>query len=159
MSDRDSIDEVMNRFRLASRELFNQYFRVVEPYNGDGWALEQRFLVVQAVLFQQLVCERARLRAVGYGDPQPEILVELRDQIAAVPALINRELTSGYWDYPVTEITRACRLVFVEFFDWDQLGWRDYQYVRVQIERSQASADTVGKHALLESRYVRFVRA
>lgn len=111
---------------------------------------------VQNVLFQKLVTEPASLSGTKYGDPQRNILVELRDSVAA-PIMLNREVDSGYWDYPVKEVTKEVRLLFVSFFDWDQLNYRDNQYARVQIEHWPTHSETVGKHALIESRYVRFV--
>lgn len=155
MSTIIDIDGLMNQFRLASRELFNQFFRVPDPYKNNGWLFEARFSVVQMTLFQKLVTEPASLANIEYGNLQTEILVELRDCDVA-PIMINREVDSGYWDHPKKEITKDARLVFVRFFDWDQLDYRDNHYVRVQIDRWPSHPETAGKHALIESQYVRF---
>ena len=157
MSTIMNIDEMMNRFRLASREVFNHFFRVSDPYNNDGWSFEERFSEVQAVLFKKLVTEPASLSDKGYGYLQPEILVELRSESA--PIMLNREVDSGYWDHPIKEVTKDARLLFISFFDWDQLDYRDNRYVRVQMDRWSSHPETVGKHALIESQYVRFVKA
>jgi len=53
-----AIDELMTQFRLASRELFNHYYRVEDPYNNDGWALERRFAQVQELCSKPLSCNR-----------------------------------------------------------------------------------------------------
>jgi hypothetical protein len=37
----------------TSRELFNQFFHVSEPYNNDGWTPEERFREVETMLFQK----------------------------------------------------------------------------------------------------------
>ncbi len=153
------IDDMMSRFRLASREVFNHNFRASDPYGDEGWALAERFSVLQAVLFQKLVTEPACLPNVSYGDLQTEILVELRSGIELAPAFLNREVMSGYWDYPVKEITRGSRLFFLSFFDWNQLDYRDGQYVRIQIDHLPLHPETTGKHALVEWRHVCFVRA
>jgi hypothetical protein len=105
-----------------------------------------------------LVIERASLRPVDYGNVQPEILVELRNGIQAAPAMLNREIKSGYWDCPTTELTGDVRLLFINFFDWDQLDYRDNRYVRVQIDRWSLQPQTIGKHALIEPMHVQFTR-
>ena len=41
------LDARSNRFRIASRELFNQFFRVDDAYSNDpAWILEERFCEV-----------------------------------------------------------------------------------------------------------------
>lgn len=153
-----NIDNMMARFRIASREVFNHFFRVSDPYNNDGWSFEERFSEVQAVLFKMLVTEPASLSGKEYGCHQPDILVELRG-CEAVPIMFNREVDSGYWDYPIKELTKDVRLLFVSFFDWDQLDYRDNRYVRAQVDRWPAHPENIGKHALIESQYVRFAKA
>ena len=159
MSKTTDIDEMVNRFRLASREMFNHYFRDLDLNGGDQWALAERFSAVQDVLFQKLVAEPASLSNVSYGEPQPGIFVALRSGIESAPALINRETKSGYWDHPVRELARGSKLLFIGFFDWNQLDYRDNQYVRVQIEDLPSHPETRGKHALIEWRHVTFVEA
>lgn len=155
MQKMTNIDEMMNQFRLASRELFNHFFRVPDPYVNDGWLLEDRFSGVQCILFQKLVTEPASLLDATYGTLQPEIQIELRSGESA-PIMINREINSGYWDYPIKEVTKDARLLFVSFFDWDQLDYRDNRYVRLQIDDWPSHPETCGKQALIESRHVRF---
>lgn len=152
------IDDTVMRFSLASRELFNNFFHVKSGYENDGWSGEERFSAVQEVLFQKLVIEPAGLPSTAYGEPCDSLLVELRHQ-GRTPIMINREIRSGYWDYPVTEISGDCRMVFVEFFDWDQLAYKDHRYVHVRIDRCPEYPGVEGKHALIEKHYVRFARA
>lgn len=125
------LDDLMNRFRLASRELFNTYFRIDIPNSADPWLVEERFSNVQDELFQMQVIEPASLSRVEYGELQKEIAVELRSDF--VPWLLNREKDSGYWDAEPKEVTRDAQLRFISFFDWDQLSYRDNTYVRVLV--------------------------
>lgn len=157
MNDDVDIDERMKQFRLASREIFNRFFHIPEPYENDGWLLEERFSDLQVLLFEKLVSEPAKLSTIRYGIVQNEIAVTL-SSVDVAPIMINRDVDSGYWDYPVKEVTKEASLFFVCFFDWDQLDCRDNQYVRVQIDRWPAHPDAVGRHALIESRYVRFLK-
>lgn len=158
MRETINVDEMMNQFRLASRELFNHFFRIPDAYNNNGWLLEERFSDVQNILFQKLVTEPASLSDTTYGNLQPEILVELRSSESA-PIMVNREVESGYWDYPIKEITKDARLLFVSFFDWDQLDYRDNRYVRLQIDSWPSHPEASGKQALIESQYVRFAKS
>ena len=57
------------------------------------------------------------------------------------------------------KVPRDAEMVFVGFFDWDQLSFRDNQYVRVQLISWPAHPETKGKHALIDSQSVQFARA
>ena len=151
-------DALLNRFRVASRELFNQFFRVDDPYNNeDAWALEESYGEVESLLFQKLVLEPADLSLIPYGTLHPNIRVELRHSDFA-PIMLNRELHCGYWDFPLEEVTREARLAFISFFDWDQLDYRDHRYIRVQVTEWPSQPSVIGKHALIETHYVRFTK-
>jgi hypothetical protein len=149
------LDTALNQFRLASRELFNHYFRA-SASDDDAWLLVERFREIEEVLFQKLVTEPAALARVRYGDPQSDILILLRDGMDAAPITLNRDVDSGYWDYPLTQVTRGAKMVFVSFFDWDQLSYRDNQFVRVQLLDWSEHPEVNGKHALIESHNVLF---
>jgi len=97
------------------------------------------------------------LTHLAYGTLQPEILVELRSDFCSI--MLNREINSGYWDFPLREVTRDARLHFITFFDWDNLDYRDNRYVRVQVADWPSHPEAVGKDALIESQYVHFVLA
>lgn len=147
---------LLNRFRIASRELFNVYFRVDNPYNdSEAWTLEERHSEIEVLLFEKMVLEPASLPHIEYGLPHPNILVWLQSDFA--PIMINREIDSGYWDHPLKEITNDAKLVFVSFFDWDDLDYRDNRYVRVIVSEWAAHPDIVGKHALLETQYAKYI--
>ncbi len=100
------LNELMTQFRLASREIFNHFFHVSNPYENDGWLLVERFCDVEDVLFQKLVTEPASLENVRYGDVLSGIRVELSTS-EPVPVMMNREVDSGYWDHPLNKVTRG----------------------------------------------------
>ena len=74
------------------------------------------------------------------------------------PAMINRDIDSGYWDYPVQRLEKEAVLGFVSFFDWNEADLLDHQYVRVQI-LGHSTRELIGKSALLEVQYVTFAAA
>jgi hypothetical protein len=153
------IDEAMKRFRHAGRELFNNFFRMNDPYKDhESWVLEDRFREIQVLLFQKLVLEPARVPGAEYGQLQPliEVRIRLGDETTA---LVNRGVDSGYWDYPMEKISADAKLLFLSFFDWDVLDYRDNQYVRVLITDWPSQPGAIGKHALVEARSMQFYKA
>ncbi|MBS0380652.1 MAG: hypothetical protein JSS29_19390 [Proteobacteria bacterium] len=151
------IDQQLNQFRLSSRELFNHAFRVQDPYNAGGWEWETRFAEVERLLFQKLVREPCGLPGGEYGSTALGIAVVLQG-CESVPAMINRGQDTGYWDDPVSRIDTSARLRFVRFFDWDLLAIRDNRYVRIQIESWSLHPGLVGRHALVDSQYLRYAQ-
>lgn len=152
------LDHAINRFRIASRELFNNYFRIDDPYNSNGWDLEEDFSAIEEVMFQKMVVEPFDLPEVTYGHRQPAIAVKPNGDFA--PWLLNRQVgeMSGYWDHPIQEFTKDADLEFLGFFDFDQLAFRDNRYVRVFVKAWPANPDAVGRYALVETQYVRYFK-
>jgi hypothetical protein len=73
------------------------------------------------------------------------------------PILINRTSPpAGYWDHPVRSVKpEEVVLRFVRFWDWDDLGHRDFEYIEVAIEAFPQHSDLVARPALLEVQHVR----
>jgi len=62
-----------------------------------------------------------------------------------------------YWDHPLKRVAPAdVDLRFVDWFDFDALAFRDFKYCRVRVIASP-HAEIVGRAALLECDYARFV--
>jgi hypothetical protein len=156
MTEMFDIDAAIREFRVASREMFNGYFRIDNPYENDGWDGRDRFSRLESTLFDTLVGQRCGIEPGSYGTAFGGILVKLRD-LDTAPAQINRLVDSGYWDYPITQIDSSTEMSFVAFFDWDQLAYRDNRFVRARVQAWSSHADAVGKHVLLEAQHVAFV--
>jgi hypothetical protein len=150
-----TLDMAVNQFRLASRELFNHYFRASVP-DDDAWILLERFGDIEQALFHKLVIEPAGLTGVRYGQPHSEIVVSLRNEMNVAPIMLNRDVDSGYWDHPLSQVTADAKMVFVSFFDWDPRSYRDHQYVRVKVLYWPGHSEVNGKHALIGSQDVLF---
>lgn len=151
------LDALMNRFRLASRELFNHYFHA-STHDDAQWAADERFTTLEEQLFHALVSEPANLSTAIYGRFQPTILVRLRIGEFA-PLMLNRETESSYWDHPQQEFTQDAVFHFMQYFDWDHTDFKDNRYVRVVVAEWPSKPELVGKQALVESQYVRFTVA
>jgi len=161
----------MRRFRLASRELFNNYFLDEQADEVDDRLLDG-FDAVENLLFATLVLEPCSVPPSAtnfqYGiDAHPSIRVRLPnngdngdlleiDEPLCAPILINREKNSGYWDYPLDRFSNEAKLLFVGFFDWDARYCRDNTYVLVQISEWPSHPEVIGKRALIEAQYVQY---
>ncbi len=171
------IHESMNRFRLASRELFNHYFSV--PQGENAFEYYDGFNEVERVLFTMLVLEPCSVPRASkdytYGiDGHPGIRVRLPianvgeylvgdDTPQVAPIMLNRELTwinsgyCGYWDFPLNSFSNEATLLYVSFFDWESMAYRDNAYVRVQVSDWPSHPEAIGRHGLVESFRVRYV--
>lgn len=164
------LNHSMHRFRLASRELFNNFFAVPLPPANYDYEYYDGFNNVENVLFQSLVldpCIVPYSEDFAYGvKMHPHIRVRLpsaeldRDLVGGpieiAPIMINREIDSGYWDHDVSKVDNSAIMKFVCFFDWESMHSRDNAFVRVQITDWPQHTDLIGKHALIESTMVRF---
>jgi len=154
-----SMDKLVNKFRLASRELFNNYF-LEDFLVSDDWEFFEHFTLIEEQLFLALVTTQSGISEVTYGFPQPGILVNpKRESLCGIPIMLNREIDSGYWDHPIDLATPDCAFTFVRFFDWDQKSYKDNRYVRVIVRDWPENPTLVGKHALIETHYVYYDKA
>ena len=114
------------------------------------------FRDLEAIAFEKLVADRLSANTAPYGSLQPGIIVipKVGDDISA---LINRDVDSGYWDFPVATIPGGAVMHFIEFFDWDSLGVRDNKYVRVRIASCPANVAIEGRDALIDAQDVSFI--
>lgn len=150
-------ENLMVDFRVAGRELFNRFFRIENPWENQeaAWSLVERFNDLESVLFQKMVSEALGMSGNCYGEPQKDILIVGQGQ-GEVSALINREVDSGYWDFPVTKVPVDAEMQFVAFFDWDVLLIRDNKFVRIRIASCASNPALAGKHALVDAQEVSY---
>jgi hypothetical protein len=153
-----NIDDLINKFRIASRELFNNYFRIEYPWEKENqeeaWYRQQRYAEVEKMLWQQLVLDMAEIDGPGYEATEAHPKIRLRIKSELGPIMLNREFHSGYWDYPVKEVTDKAVFGLIGFFDFDNLSIRDNQYARAKVLDWPAHPETIGKHALLDANNV-----
>ena len=147
------ITELVQRHRECSRHLWNTYFWP-QSEKDDDWDLRDQFEDVSAKLFSSLVLWPIERESF---EVPPAYLVPLRaiPFIKVVPngscsALINREVDSGYWDHPINLFEETdVDLRFIQYFDWWNVGHRDFEFFRVLIVSSRAHPELNGRHALV----------
>lgn len=150
------LDALMKNFRVASRELFNNAFRMYVPdrKSEDVWDWINRFKLVETELFKRLVLDPSALPLRSYGDPDTEIAVKVNGR--RIPALINRTQSGAYWDFPIEHLSEEVTMRFVRFFDWDELDFHDSRYVLATIEDWPSHPETAGKQVLFDPLYAKF---
>jgi hypothetical protein len=114
-------------------------------------------------MFQSLVLEDlgmddvAALAPASAGDPVANhgLLISPASAMGC-PVLINRERPrSGYWDHPRGRLApNEAELHLARFFDFDEIGPRDFRYLEVYIA-SATDSELVGRWALLDFEYAR----
>jgi hypothetical protein len=153
----DDVSHLFSIYRECVRHLWNTYFRpLAEPTRN--WDVRDKFDTVARGIFSSLVL--SPLSASNYelsreAHINPLALPGFRivpNIEHGTPILINRDLPrSGYWDYPVSEVRPAdVKLHLLRFFDFDQLGYRDYRYFEVMIHSSPTYPKIIGRAALIE---------
>ena len=149
-----NIDDHINRFRLASTEIFNHYYHK-STHDDDAWAADERFELVEEALFKSLVTWPAKIDEIPYYELQEGIRV-LAKSDTSIPWHLNRDIEGGNWDHPQNTFTNEAVLLFESFFDWDQVDFKNNTYVRVKVHDWPSKKELIGKYALVEWQYVKF---
>lgn len=106
-------------------------------------------LVLNQVSSDGLKCKKA---SAYDKTPEPLLFFTIVPSAeSGVPINISRDKKSyGYWDYPINLVkSNEFEMRFIDFFDFDLLGFRDFQYCRVRIIQSNLNPDLIGHDALL----------
>lgn len=146
-----NLDEGINRFRFASRELYNNFFRASYEEDYELWCLmKDGFQEVQKTLFERMIEIPFGLDHYSYG-MEAQLNVEVKVDQESMSVMLNRGINTGYWDYPLTKIPGEYILVFREFFDFNTNVYLDHGYTKVEVLKSSDYPDIVGKHGLIET--------
>ena len=147
------VTDLMLTYRECVRHIWNTYFRA-EAEPQQDWDLRDKFYDAALILFEALVLRGldvgdAKLLPDYSGNPPPMIFLRLEVDSSS-EILVNRTGSSGYWDDPLTVVEPGdCDLRFIQFFDWWDLGFRDFQFYRVRIVGSARYPHLVGRDALV----------
>jgi hypothetical protein len=152
------ITELTNLYRECARNLWNTYF-FNNASLGDEWDICDEFDDICVLLFSALVLnpnEYTEIKKSNSYDKSPQPLACIKvvsSSDEGVQIQINREVDkSGYWDYPVNFVKPSdVDLRFIDFFDYNVLGFRDFKFCHVRIVGSDKFPGLVGRDALLES--------
>lgn len=146
-----NIDYYLRRFRSASRELFNGYFRPIKDQENwsDSNALYASFIELEQALFKKLVSEPAKLKLITYGDVQDEIGVGgYVESDYRLDELLGAGHTTG--DFIVSAFPKDSTVAFVRFVDLEPLRCFDNQMVKVEIRSCPTYRELEGKSVLMQ---------
>jgi len=183
-SENDTLIDVtdcLSAYREAARHLWNTLFAGSDLTDFDT---VDEFAEIDDRLFDAVVTPRAVALggSVSYGDepdsrrivPAVEgrslrcgcVLPGLRDSLRVVPTIAHgtpimienpREgYGNGYWDHPIGAVRpEDVELKYIEYFDWDMLGIREYRYYMVEILRFEGHPELERRRALLDVAHAR----
>lgn len=148
----EEITHFMNRYRECVRVLWNNSLREDADYRTVD-----TYGQVKYRLFDEIVL--AAIGKAGYArssadDPFPFLRVIPRGD--RTPIMINppRVSDAWTWDHPLNRLRRdEADLRFMEYFDFEQMGYLDLQYYRTRIVSFPNHRDLEGCEALMEVQY------
>jgi hypothetical protein len=153
------ITDLMEHYRVIAREIWNNgFWNLPDLRTWDSW---DQFESIKSVLFRVLVT--SRLEEVGgcvdLDSKWGRIYYVVPISPGPVPIKIHQPREADlnrYWDDPVREISAPeAELQFLDYFDWNQMGYIDFQYYRVRISAFASKPHLIGREALLDHLHAR----
>ncbi len=154
-ADTKDVSGIFDHYRTSARAIWNAAFWPDEDFRN--WDSIDQFRQIEKLLFQELVLakawkERWPLQDL-FGKAIPFFhVVPLVEH--GTPIMIQSPrpgAPTGYWDDPVNLIKpRQADLLFIAYFDWNEMDYIDLRYYRVKIAGFDAKSDLVGREALIE---------
>jgi hypothetical protein len=159
----EDVTSLMNTYRECSRHLWNVYFSSREI----GCSRDCVFDDIRKLLFESLVlCELPDQECSGdrtAEDPAtsetdlPPVLKVVPGTVWS-PILIHQKKTSltenTYWNQEKVDLSDV-ELIFDDYFDFDELSVRDFNYYRCKILRFPSHFEFEGRDALMEVQYAK----
>jgi len=148
------ITNLFDHYRVVARSIWNTGFWS-EP-ELQNWDSRDQFEQITRLLFKALVVARV----VGghccdlSSLPPDHAYYVVPMGTGPVPISIERPREGDrnhYWDDPVGEVkSTEVELHFLDYFDWDEMGYIDFQYYQVRIAAFPSQPHLVGRDALIE---------
>jgi len=149
------VTTIMERYRECVRHIWNTYLRTGNSTPDDK---VNRFDRIKELLFSEIVLRELGKPNYRREDCQQELtFLRVVPVCEGVPIMVNRPSSDGnkYWDDPVDNAGPDADLRFIDFFDWDQLGFMNLQFYHVKIFHFPKFPHLVGREALLDTQYAR----
>ena len=146
-----SLHERVLLYREAARHLWNTCF-APRATTADVGKLLDAFDRIRPVLFASLTGYELQLAGVA-APIAIDVVVRPHCEL-----MTNRDAEGGsYWDHPLRRTgAHGLRGRFVDFFDWDCLGVRDFAFCMLEITACAERPDVVGRRCLVHVRDVEF---
>jgi hypothetical protein len=151
------VSAVFDHYRNSARGIWNTAFWP----DGDfrNWDSIEQFHEIERLLFHELVL--AKLDREWPLQNVFETVIPFFQVVPSIPhgtpILIQKPRAgkpTGYWDDPINLVKpEQAQLLFVAYFDWDQMDYIDLQYYRVKIAAFDGHSELVGRDALIERKH------
>jgi hypothetical protein len=156
-SQMKNVTAIFDHYRISARSVWNTAFWP-DPDLRD-WDFVEEFQSIERILFDALVLaklDKAFLADDIFRKPIPFLQVAPSSPSSPIMIQCPRpEAPRGYWDDPVDRVAaEKIEMHFLEFFDWNQLDYRDLQYYHVWIAKFDEQPHLVGREALIGRQYV-----
>lgn len=151
------VTSIFDHYRESARAIWNTAFWPDQDFRN--WDAIDQFHEIEKILFQELVLAKVDrewpLRnlfevAVPFFHVVPSI-------VHGIPIMIQKprpEAPRGYWDDPVKLVKPGqAELLFMAYFDWNQMDYIDLRYYRVKIASFDTHSGLVGREALIERQH------
>ena len=151
------VSSVFDHYRMSARAIWNTAFWPDQKFRN--WDSIDQFHQIEELLFQVLV-----LAKVGRAWPSQKLFENAIPFFQVVPSLEHGTpimiqnprpgADAGYWDDPVNLVKPGqAELLFIAYFDWQELDYIDLRYYRVKIAGFNAHSDLIGREALIERQH------
>ena len=157
------VTPLMLRYREAARHLWNCFLRAPDTLAAGslpGDATLDDWEELRELLFRAIVLRHTGNPAHAAARLQWLTSIDfLRVHLSVeTPAMVSRMTGQGmYWDHPLRTLAPDDDLRFIDFFDFDESGYRDLLYCQVEIRNSPRHPELAGHAALIEAQYVSVV--
>ena len=145
----DNVTNIFQTYREHARHLRNTAFPTLQNRN---WDISLDFDDVNTLLFDRLVLNPIPTLAYELAlkwEENDAFLIEATG--GGFRAMISREKgATGYWDHAIEMLMKGeAKIAFQKYFDWDELGLINYQYVYGIIRESGRYPKSVDHHVLI----------
>jgi len=146
------ITDIFQNYRECVRHIWNTYFRMLD----DG---AHKFINVERELYVALVLEQI-YDDDDYNEDEGEyvktFVVKPDSELYSIHVLLGNEIQKKHikWDEVLITISKT-DLRFMEYFDWEDEGIRDYKYVRCRVINCEDNLDIINKDILIKTDYVK----
>jgi hypothetical protein len=156
-SDVKDVSSMFDHYRMSARAIWNTAFWPDQKFRN--WDSIDQFHQIEELLFQVLV-----LAKVGRAWPSQKLFENAIPFFQVVPSLVHGTpimirnprpgAPAGYWDDPVNLVKPGqVELLFIAYFDWDEMDYIDLRYYRAKIASFDAHSELVGREALIERQH------
>ncbi len=159
---RDITSDMMS-YLEAKRHLWNMHFRekvdwIADIGPHDDYMEIDRFLFLGLVLRDLDVTSYPKDLAFGIS-PIKEVIIRPERDRPEIPIMLEEgtERAGGVWEKEELFSSSGLELEFIEFFEWSEREFVSYPLVKGRIVKFDDHKEYIGRRALIENMYVRFM--